>query len=185
LQYVKDGDKEILIPRTYGEALREVKVRTASAGLKWNAETFGAAVASLPDAHRAVVEALLEHGRRNGQYPWWGVGQVPGMSYYYKVGQQAVSLFQIYLRPAGPVVAVSLGAVASAKSLGSRAAQDLLGRLQKIDALKPTLGHLTSQELNRYPSIPIANVLEKEGVLALFLDVIDETIAANAFPDPP
>lgn len=173
LQYLKDAGKEILIPRTYGEALRETKGRAANNKVKWNAETFGAAVEALPESQRGTIERLLAHGREHDGRPWWGVGQVPGMSYYYKVGAQQVSLFQIYLRQSGPVVAVSLGAVASAKSLGSDVSLEFLKRLQDIPALKPIFGHLTKADINKYPSIPVVEVLEQEDVTSAFLAVID------------
>jgi hypothetical protein len=68
---------------------------------------------------------------------------------------------------------VSLGAVASAKSLGTYVSLGFLKRLQDIPALAAFFGHLTEADLNKYPSIPVAGVLQQEDVTSAFLAAID------------
>ncbi|HTC70728.1 MAG TPA: hypothetical protein VK662_14255 [Acidothermaceae bacterium] len=172
LQYLKDGPLEILIPRTYGQSLGEAKRSASTTGVKWDLESFGREVEKLSDADRSVIGRLLEHGKTYGDHPWFGEAQTPGMSYYYRVNGQRVSLFQIYLKSTGPTVAVSVGGVASAKTLGPQRALEFLSGLRAIPEIAPSVAHLNADNLNRYPPIPITQ-LEGPGVIEKFLSVID------------
>ncbi|KAB2807190.1 hypothetical protein F9L07_27255 [Pimelobacter simplex] len=174
LQYVKQSDTEILIPRTYGDSLAEVKRKSSPTGRKWSAESFAAEVAALPAPEKQVVEKLMAHGAAHGVRPWWGVGQVPGMSWYYRVSGTTVSLFQIYLRPTGTVVAASIGGLKSAAGLGDAAAVRMLDGLRDVAQIAPSLDHVTADSLNKYPSIPVVGVLDQPGVIEAFLGVIDD-----------
>lgn len=175
LQYLKEGSTEILVPRLYGDALASAKRSSGSStGQKWNAESFAAAVEELEEPARSAVTDLMAHGEANGLYPWWGVGQTPGMSWYYKVGTAKVSLFQIYLRPSGVTVAASIGGLFGATGLGSPTALQMLEGLRGIPAIQPHVAHVTSQALNRFPSIPVAGVLDQVQVRRAFLRVIDD-----------
>ncbi len=175
LQYLKEGSTEILVPRLYGEALARAKrAAGSSAGQKWNPESFAAAIKELEEPARTAVDELMAHGEANGVHPWWGVGQTPGMSWYYQVGPAKVSLFQIYLRPNGAVVAASIGGLFGATGLGAPTALQMVGGLREIPAIAPHVAHVTSETLNRYPSIPVAGVLDQEAVRRAFLQVIDD-----------
>lgn len=176
LQYLKEGSIEILVPRLYGEALAGAKRSSGSSvsGQKWNADSFGAAVENLATPVREAVAALMVHGETYGVHPWWGVGQTPGMSWYYQVGSAKVSLFQIYLRPNGAVVAASIGGLSGASGLGAATALQMLDGLREIPEIAPHVEHVTPESLNRYPSIPVNGVLDKEPVLESFLRVVDD-----------
>jgi hypothetical protein len=175
LQYLKEGITEILVPRLYGDALASAKRSSGSSpGQKWNAESFAAAIEKLDEPARTAVAELMTHGEANGLYPWWGVGQTPGMSWYYQVGPAKVSLFQIYLRPQGPTVAASIGGLLGATGLGSPTATQMLEGLRGIPEIAPHVAHVTADELNRYPSIPVTGVLDQEPVRREFLRVVNE-----------
>lgn len=173
LQYVKESGTEILIPRTYGESSAAAKRKSAASGTKWNSETFAEATENLSDAERGVVQALMEHGEGHGIRPWWGVGQVPGMSWYYRVGQSAVTLFQIQLRSTGAVVVANVGGLAVANGLGERTALQMAKELKAIPSIAPHLDHVTESNLNRYPPIPVAGALDQSGAIDSFLAAID------------
>ncbi|NYI42986.1 hypothetical protein BJ993_000066 [Nocardioides aromaticivorans] len=175
LQYLKEGNTEILVPRLYGDALASAKRSSPSAsGAKWNAGTFAAAVEDLGEKARTAVADLMAHGEAHGVHPWWGVGQTPGMSWYYQVGPAKVSLFQIYLRPTGAVVAASVGGLFGATGLGRPTALQMLELLKAIPEIEAHVAHVTPEELNRFPSIPVTGVLDDEAVRRAFLNVIDE-----------
>ncbi|KQW47389.1 hypothetical protein ASC77_13050 [Nocardioides sp. Root1257] len=175
LQYLKEGSTEILVPRLYGEALASAKRSPSSTnGHKWSAESFAAAIAELDVPAKAAVTDLMAHGEESGLYPWWGVGQTPGMSWYYQVGPAKVSLFQIYLRPNGATVAASVGGLFGATGLGPSTASQMLDGLRDIPAIAPYVAHVTNDALNKYPSIPVTDVLDQEPVREAFLRVIDE-----------
>ena len=182
LQYLKDGGLEILIPRTYGVPLGEAKGRTTGSALKWDAESFGRELATLPDGQREALERLLDHGARHGHHPWYGQGKRPGMSYYYRVAGQPVSLFQIYLWPSGNNVTACVGAVNSAKHLGSAQAMEYLGGLRAIPEIAPHVAHLDQDSLNKYPTIPVTGVLDDPTVVDRFLAVLDALRGSSAGP---
>ncbi len=174
LQYLKEGSTEILVPRLYGDALASAKRSPSSPGQKWNAESFTEAIENLEEPARTAVSELMAHGETCGIYPWWGVGQVPGMSWYYQVGPAKVSLFQIYLRPTGAVVAASIGGLLGATGLGQSAAMKMLEGLRGIPELAPHVAHVTNSELNKFPSIPVSGVLDQESVRRAFLRIVDD-----------
>lgn len=175
LQYLREGTTEILVPRLYGDALASAKRSSSSASSqKWNAESFGSAIEDLDEPVRNAVAKLMAHGEANGLHPWWGVGQTPGMSWYYQVGPAKVSLFQIYLRPSGAVVAASIGGLLGAAGLGAPTALRMLEGLREIPAVAPHIAHVTPEALNKYPSIPVTGVLDQESVLRAFLEVVDD-----------
>lgn len=183
LQYLKEGSTEILVPRLYGDALASAKRSSGSSpGKKWNAESFAAAVQDLDAPTRTAVTELMAHGEANGLHPWWGVGQTPGMSWYYQVGPAKVSLFQIYLRANGVVVAASIGGLFGATGLGSATASQMLEELREIPEIAPHVAHVTREELNRFPSIPVASVLDQQAVRRAFLNVIDDVRLNPSLP---
>lgn len=172
LQYVKDRETEILIPRSYGEGLK--KASGTSSTDKWTKDRFAEAVAALDQDQRDVVERLMTHGAEFGSHPWWGVGQVPGMSWYYTVGAVKLSLFQIYLRPSGVVVAPSLGGLASAGGVqGRELALLMLSKLCEFTPFVAHLAHVNSVDLNRFPSIPVQGAVGAPGGVEAFLAAVD------------
>ena len=173
-QYVKEAETEILIPRSYGESLVRAKAGGGGSGTKWDPQSFQDAVTTIAPGQRSVIERLMKHGERFGSHPWWGVGQTPGMSWYYSIDGAKVSLFQIYLRPQGPAVAPSIGGLASAAGLGPPSAMQMLTGLQAIPAIAPHVAHVNEHQLNRYPSVPVEGVLDQPGVLEAFLGVVDD-----------
>lgn len=170
LQYVKEGGTEILIPRTYGEGLK--KVQTGASTNTWTAERFDDAIAQLHEPDRSVIEELMVHGREYGSHPWWGVGQTPGMSWYYGRNGTKLSFFQIYLRPNGAVVSPSIGGLAGSPQAGTQIALAMLERLRGFEPFRPFLEHVSEENINRYPAIPAAVLAELGGVEA-FLAAVD------------
>lgn len=183
LQLAKDAGTQILIPRSYGASLVDAKAASAANKTKWNPLTFAAAVDALEEPERSIVSALMEHGREFGNNPWWGVGQVPGMSWYYKIGNQVLSMFQIYLRPAGAVVAAGIGALNSAATEGPAMALAMRDGLAAIPAIAPYIAHVDAQALNRYPSIPVKGALDQPGALAAFLAVVDHVRTSSGLEE--
>lgn len=184
LQLAKEGRTEILVPRTYGGSLAEAKAAASAGKAKWTADSFAAAVDALPEPDRAIIGALMDHGSAHGHHPWWGVGQVPGMSWYYAVGDQVLSMFQIYLRPAGVAVAASIGGLNGAAKDGPALARRMLDGLRAIPSISEYLAQVSDDSMNRYPSIPITGALDQPGAVDAFIGVIDDVRAAAAAAPP-
>jgi hypothetical protein len=69
----------------------------------------------------------------------------------------------------------------SAKTGGDGLATDYLQLLKAIPALSQIVGPLTADDINRYPSIPIAGVLDDPATLEAFLAAVD-AVSASAAP---
>ncbi len=168
MAYFREGAVEILTPVTYGDQL--TKVPAPNQASRWTEEGFTAALAEVSDAKmRSALEAVLDHGRQKGRHPFWGSGAVPGMSYYYGVDGNDCPVWAMYLKPTGPVVAVSFGSIAH---VAPGKALAVLKALQANDAFAPHVGHVGPSALNKYPNIPASALVEAPDKQA-FLNALD------------
>jgi hypothetical protein len=102
LSYGRDDDVELLVPTVYGEESAAHKDRKTTAA-KWNAATFAEQVQQrTAGSVLAFIESLLEHGTQKGHHPFYGSGATPGMSYFYELEGQPVSLWALYLNEPTP-----------------------------------------------------------------------------------
>jgi hypothetical protein len=173
LNYTKDGDVELLVPAVYGqEAVARKATSTA-----WSAETFTERVQQLnPGPARAFVERLLAHGSQHGHHPFYGSGANPSVSHYYTLGGRPVSVWALYLRPAGPVLNMSFGALSRwSPEKALLFLQDLKGE----PALAAALGDLDEDTLNRYPPVGIDGVLTEPTVQERFFAALDRLTTAR------
>jgi hypothetical protein len=169
LAYYREGDVEILSPVTYGDQFSKAPARSGAV-TRWTREGFVEALASSPNEPvRKALEVLLAHGDANGTHPFWGSGGVPGMSYYYDLGGQDAPVWAIYLKPKGPVVAVSFGSIAHVSVDRARV---LLTALLANPGFAPFVAHVDPAVLNKYPNVP-AEELAKPGQLEAFLAAVE------------
>lgn len=172
MAYYREGTVEILTPVTYGDQL--TKVPPPNQPARWTEDGFLAALAEIADdAVRSALEDVIEHGRQKGRHPFWGSGSVPGMSYYYGVDGKDCPVWAMYLKPSGPVVAVSFGSIAHA-SPGKALA--VLEALKAHGTFASHVGHVEASALNKYPNIP-ASALTQESDREAFLSALDLALA--------
>ena len=160
LAYSKDGDIELLIPEVYGIEAADRKARSSS-GATWTPDRFSEAVEERTDGDvRRFIERLMKHGAENGHRPNYGVGAAPAMSYYYRIGSRTVPVWALYLYDYGPRASVRVGAVAR---VDEKQAARWVAALRQNPALAHALEGVTDETLNRYPELPVADLLTGSG----------------------
>jgi hypothetical protein len=139
LGYLKSDGVEILIPQTYGAELESVKRhRAASPAHRWTADDVVAAVAAIPDeAERSFVEGLLRHADGRQAVVKGGVGASPSAGYYYLVAGKRRSVWSLYVKPEGPVIALNPGSVQNA---APHLAEAMAGELAQAKLFAERLG---------------------------------------------
>jgi hypothetical protein len=167
LNYTKDGDIELLVPTVYGQETAVGKARTTA----WTAETFLEQVQEQTTGEvRAFIDRLLANGRQRGHHPFYGSGANPSVAYYYALGGRPVSVWALYLRPTGPVLNLSFGA------LSNRSFDQALAFLNDLKA-EPTLGaalaDIDETTLHKYPPVPIDGLLTTPAVQEAFFAALD------------
>jgi hypothetical protein len=178
LNYTKDGDVELLVPTVYGQESAVYKARTT----KWTAETFLEQVQEqTSESARAFIERLLAHGRQRGHHPVYGLGANPSVAYHYALGGRPVSVWALYLRPTGPVLNLSFGALSN-RSFDQ--ALVLLHDLKAEPALGAALADIDETTLNKYPPVPIDGLLTTPAVQESFFAALDRLTMTSADERP-
>ena len=85
-------------------------------------------------------------------------------------GQDLATVDEFWIPDIGYVDIVGVGADGAITVVECK----LREGLRDIPAIAPHGAHVTSEALNRFPSIPVAGVLDQEPVRQAFLRVIDE-----------
>jgi hypothetical protein len=178
LNYTKDGDVELLVPTVYGLESAVYKASTT----KWTAETFLEQVQEQTrESARAFIERLLAHGRQRGHHPVYGSGANPSVAYHYALGGRPVSVWALYLRPTGPVLNLSFGALSN-RSFDQALA--LLNDLKAEPALGAALAEIDETTLNKYPTVPIDGLLTTPAVQESFFAALDRLTMTSADERP-
>ncbi len=167
LNYTKDGDVELLVPTVYGQESAARKARTTA----WTAETFLEQVQEQTTGEaRAFIERMLAHGRQGGHHPFYGSGANPSVAYHYALGGRPVSAWALYLRPTGPVVNLSFGALSN---WSFDQAVAFLHELKAEPTLGAALADIDESTLNKYPPVPIDGLLTRPAVQERFFAALD------------
>lgn len=170
VDYAKDGDVEVLVPRLFGEG-SAAKAPSRAAPGKLTEEDIVDAIDRLDEASSGVLHRLLEHGHRVGHH---SVPGTVGMSYWYEIDGKRCSTWSVYpSQSPKPVVTLSIGSV---YQVNPQRATAWLASLRSISTLAPLLKHITSDNMIKYPSIPVAPTLAEPGVLEAVLASIDENL---------
>ncbi len=176
LQYTRDGDIEILVPRFYGEEASEEKAKQSKNG-GWTEESFRRELDQRTGGTvRAFIERLLAHGSQNGHHAFWGSGKTPGMSYYYELDGVPTSVWALYLREGGPTVSLSLGSVSKTRPDKASA---WLQAMKTEPGLARALNGVDDQSLNKYPGLRIGELLDREDTGVVFFAALDALIASQ------
>lgn len=174
LQYLSHSGVEVLIPRTYGEALAKTK-QTGSSASAWTADTFAAAVEALPAAQAAAFRQLQQWAADHGYRPNFGRAPRPSASYY----RAGTSHFALYPWAEGASVTASLGAVNSSSTLGPAVASRYLADLKAVGRIAPYVDPLDDTTLHKYPTLPI-EALAEPGVVDAFCAALDRIRPGDA-----
>lgn len=159
LRYSRDEDVELLTPIVYGEEAAEKKAK-GSTGVRWNEATFAAAMEKMTSAEEAAFLArIIEHGQHHGHHLFYGSGVAPGMSCYYAINDVPTSVWAIYLYNVGPRLALSLGSISS--KVSEQRAWAWVGELRQDPALNAVLISLTTDDVTKYPQLPVASLLDR------------------------
>lgn len=176
LGFAKEGDLELLIPSVYGEETASRKARSTAVN-QWTAASFAEALERVDDdAVKAFIERLLDHGAEQGHAPNYGTGRNPTLSYFYLLGGQSRSLWQVVLHENGPHLVISFGSILK---WSLERATRLLADLTASPELAAALVAMSADDLNRYPSIPITTALADKKVQDQFFASLDALIAGG------
>ena len=132
--YFRQGEVEILAPRTFGHEVEIAgKGPVSTTKPRWTADQVTEAVLELPDAAaRTLIAALLAHAKAHGAVQKGGTGQAPSAGFYYPVAGLQRSLWSLYVRPDNPVIALNFGSISNVSSTIAEAAY---GQLASSPAL--------------------------------------------------
>jgi hypothetical protein len=172
LGYIKDGDVELLVPTVYGQESAARKVKATA----WTAEAFGRVQQRIAGPALTFTERLLAHGREHGHHAVYGSGATPSVTYHYILGGQAVAVWTLYLRTAGPTVSLSFGVFS--KRFPGRAL-DFLRELRAEPALNAELADVDEADLNKWPAIVVEGVLTAPVAQEAFLAALDRLTATE------
>lgn len=175
LGYLPVGGTEILVPATYGAEISDrnmpsSKQRSTESGVE---EALKKLDSGPP---RATVEALWDHARQFQAAFKGGVGASPSAGFYYPLDGKNPSVWSLYVKEAGPVVAVNLGSILNASEERAKRA---LSRLQTSSVLRDKLGE-GPESLGKYPSWDLTELHKRDPAA---LDVIREAIFAAVAGD--
>lgn len=150
LQYVKDGDVELLTPIVYGA--ESTAKKQGAVGNKWTEESFSEELdrRSSPEA-AAYVRKLIQHGRDKGSHFYFGSAVTPGMSCYYMIDGVEASVWQVYLYPGEPTIALSVGGIAGKTS--AQRAMAVVNYLRSDPTLIAPLSAISAENINKYPNL--------------------------------
>jgi hypothetical protein len=177
LEYGREEDTEFLTPTIYGEESARFR-NLGTTNAHWNETTFGEQVAALADGQiREFVSKLLTHGSQHGHHPFYGSGTTPGMSYYYDLGGQPRSVWALYLNTPTPKVSLNFGNISK---WSEAAVKEMLEELRINDLLASRLQSVNSDDLNRYPTIPVSPVLVNAETQSTFFKAIDSLLGRTS-----
>jgi hypothetical protein len=161
LGYLRVGEEKFLVPATYGA---EIADRSEGPKQKaWTAEDVRAAVEALAaGAPRELVEELLDHASRHAATFKGGVGNAPSAGFYYAVDEGRPSVWSLYVRDPGPVVAVNLGSI---NRVSEGAADRALAALRSSPAIASKLAGV-DEPRSRYPEFPLAELIAEDASVA-------------------
>jgi hypothetical protein len=177
LAYGREGDTECLTPTVYGEeSARNRNLGTTNT--HWNETTFDEQVAARTDGPiQDFVNKLLTHGSQQGHHPFYGSGATPGMSYYYDLGGQARSVWALYLNVPTPKVSLNFGNISK---WSDAAVRDMLEELRINPLIASRLESVNSDDLNKYPTIPVSPVLIDAEAQSTFFKAIDSLLERSS-----
>ncbi|WP_143424985.1 hypothetical protein [Geodermatophilus pulveris] len=158
LGYVRHGEVEILVPTVYGQ--EAVRRKAAEAPRRrWDEQALLAAIEQHSSAQAAaVLTAVYEHARDHCAHShwYWGEGQHPSVTAWFRVGGLEVPVWTIYTAPAGKgVLAVNFdwmhrrGAGLPAESLAR-----LVTRLRQLPEVAGLYADLEEKGYAKRPSVP-------------------------------
>jgi hypothetical protein len=174
----KQGDVELLVPSYYGAEAAAPGGEPSKGSLKrWDLDLVRERVDNSPDSpERTFVLSLLAHAVENAATFKGGVGSAPSGGFYYRLGDKTRSLWSLYVRDAGPVIAVNLGSVASASP---GAAGAMLFQLQQSDRLKDLFPTDAASAASRYPELPASVFTDSPSAGHLLLAALDAALAQS------
>lgn len=167
LGYFKEGTVELLVPATYGAELAAAKEPPSRSKRRWDSATVLQAADQIPDAsERAFVQRMLRHASEHDAQVRGGTGEAPSAGFHYKVADDRRSVWSLWLRDSGPVVALNLGSV---RTSSDTAARGMLQEIERAECFQPKLGDDPQMWLSKFPAVPVAHILAEAGVDAAVL----------------
>lgn len=182
LGYVKEGELELLVPQTYGaELAQEADARgSQSPTRRWSREAIAEALQNAGESPRRVVEDLIAHADRNDATFKGGAGRFPSAGFYYQTPEGQRSLWSLYVKPAGPVIAINLGSIAAHNPVR---AQAMAAALKESANLSAVLGDAPAEQLmTRWPEIGVADSMLVDEDLSAVIGALDAGISQSVLP---
>jgi hypothetical protein len=99
------------------------------------------------------------------------------MSYYYDLGGQARSVWALYLNVPTPKVSLNFGNISK---WSDAAVRDMLEELRINPLLASRLESVNSDDLNKYPTIPVSPVLIDAEARSTFFNAIDSLLERSS-----
>jgi len=173
LEYIADGDAEIVFPRTYGEEL----ARPSKKRGRWDETALLRALeeGSTPEgfaAARCVWDLMTKRCVRFS----WGTGLNPGVTGYLMMDGIEQPVLSVY---AGPdrtsSVSINFEWMA-ARGATSERLEQLAAQIRKLPGASERLAGLEASGFKRRPGLPVETVLSRSGAV----DQIEQTLAELA-----
>ncbi len=174
----KQDGVELLVPSHYGAELPKTSGDpTRGSPRRWGLDVVRERIENLPSSpERVLVLSLLEHASRHAAAFKGGVGSAPSGGFYYRLGDKTRSLWSLYARDTGPVIAVNLGSIASASQ---DLAERVLSHLQQSERLQEYLPVDLGSATGKYPEIPASAFTAPPDASHLLLAALDEVTGAT------
>lgn len=175
----KQGDVELLVPSHYGAEFATASGDPVKGSQKrWDLDLVRERVEGLSDSpERTLVLSLLSHATKNAAAFKGGVGAAPSGGFYYRLGDKTRSMWSLYVRDAGAVIALNFGSIASASE---EAAQAMLLRLQQSDRLKELLPADPGAAFGKYPELPVSVFTDAPSAAHLLMESLDAALAQSS-----
>ena len=170
------------MPATYGAELAAAKEPPRRFTRRWDAASVLEAAEQISEAaESAFVQGMLRHAREHGAQVRGGSGEFPSAGFYYQVADERRSVWSLWLRDSGPVVAVNLGSV---RTSSEDAAWRMLQQIQGAECFRAKLGDNRDLWLTKFPAVPVAEMLAQTGVDTAVMRALDEAIGATELTAP-
>jgi hypothetical protein len=151
---IAEGNLKLLVLETYGQTFEPPQSSTGATKKRWGRDEVEAAVDALSAPQREFVKVLLAHADTNRARFNGGVGQAPSAGFYYDVEARTPSLWSLYVRPSGPVVALNIGSVANASAEAGEKYRN------QVNAAASTAIGQRVESLKAYPEIEVQTLID-------------------------
>ncbi len=175
LAYARDGDVEIVRPRTFGVEAQRAKA--ASQSHRWTEADVLEAVGLVAPTLLGGVTAMIDHYRATAVQFYLGDGQSPSITAWFAYAGAHIQPFSVYT---GTTIA-SNGIAANfdwMKAVPEPVKLNFIERISQIPGVAERIGHVVDAGFARRPTLPFG-LFETSGAIEIFVAATDELLASD------